>query len=317
MSTIEEIKEEPVVLTVDESSVPIKEETQVEEPQAPTEEEPSVPVKEDESPVTVTDDVLPTITVTEDALPELPKVKILDEVQIHPTEQDVSNVPMAYQLLLKIVRSRLPSKINAVSVTGKLVQIISECIKFLSTVKTMSGSEKKQLVILAVKTVIEEKVPEEDRQRVLDIVDTVADPIVDELVSFGYNTYLFIKSKLSALLSKLSCCSNKNKFKTLRVEVPKELIIELSKFVDTHLQRPYSGDKVIKLISAAVKYMQAPANKSYYGATKKDTVLHVVRVVIEQSDKLKNTDRAELISVLDQLGSDFVDAAVDFGKLTF
>ena len=226
----------------------------------------------------------------------------------------VSKEPMAYELLLKIIRSRFPNKVTASTVIGKLVQIISDCIKFLSTVNTMSGLEKKQLVIHAVKAVVMEKVSVDDQPRVLDMVDSVADPIVDELVSLGYNTYVFFKSKLSLLWSKISsCCVSKSR--NLLVEIPKEIIMELSKYVDANLQRPFTRAKVINLISEAVKFIQLNVKDNYYGATKKNVVIHVVRVVIEQSDKLKNADRNDLMNILDEIGADFVDAAVEFGKL--
>ena len=93
--------------------------------------------------------------------------------------------------------------------------------------------------------------------------------------------------------------------------------MELSKYVDANLQRPFTRAKVINLISEAVKFIQLNVKDNYYGATKKNVVIHVVRVVIEQSDKLKNADRNDLMNILDEIGADFVDAAVEFGKLKF
>ncbi len=218
--------------------------------------------------------------------------------------------PMAYELLLKIVRSRLPVNITAASLTGKLVQIISDCIKFLATVKTMTGSEKKQLVIQAIKDVIVERVSVTDSHQVLKLVDAIGDPIIDALVKLGYDTYLFVKSKLSSI----RCCLCKCNSKPRELEIPKEKIMELSKIVDANLQRPFTQAKVIKLMVEALKYMQTSANRKYFGAAKKDVVLRSVRIVIEQSDKLKNSDRLELISILDLVGDDFIDTAVAFGK---
>jgi len=230
-----------------------------------------------------------------------PEAPVLNEVKTEVTKQ-----PMAYELLLKIVRSRLPSHITTASITGKLVQIISDSVKFLATVKTMSGHEKKHLVIQAIKDVIIEKVSVADSHKFLSLVDAIGDPMIDELVNLGYNTYLFVKSKLSSI----SCC----KVKPQEVEIPKEKIIELSKFVDTHLQLPFTQAKVIKLMVQALKYMQSSANRKYYGSAKKDVVLRVIRIVIEQSDKLKNSDRLELTNILDLIGDDFINTAVAFGK---
>jgi hypothetical protein len=170
----------------------------------------------------------------------------------------------------------------------------------------MSGHEKKQLVIQAIKDVIIERVSVADSHKFLSMVDAIGDPIIDELVNLGYNTYLFVKSKLSSI----RCC----KTKPHEVEIPKEKIIELSKFVDTNLQRPFTQAKVIKLMVQALKYMQSSANRKYYGSAKKDVVLRVIRIVIEQSDKLKNSDRLELTNIIDLIGDDFIDTAVAFGK---
>ena len=230
-----------------------------------------------------------------------PEAPVLNEVKT-----EITNQPMAYELLLKIVRSRLPSHITTASITGKLVQIISDSVKFLATVKTMSGHEKKQLVIQAIKDVIIERVSVADSYKFLSLVDAIGDPMIDELVNLGYNTYLFVKSKLSSI----RCCN----VKPQEVEIPKEKIIELSKFVDTNLQRPFTQAKVIKLMVQALKYMQSSANRKYYGSAKKDVVLRVIRIVIEQSDKLKNSDRLELTDILDLIGDDFIDTAVAFGK---
>lgn len=88
-------------------------------------------------------------------------------------------------LLLKLQRPITPAKI---------IMIVGAGVKFIEHYRDLSGAEKKDIVINAIREVILESTIITDKEVLLEVVDTFADTTIDFLVDFGRKTYLEIKS---------------------------------------------------------------------------------------------------------------------------
>jgi len=78
---------------------------------------------------------------------------------------------------------------------GKVIGIIAAGIKFIEEFNDLSGVEKKNLVIHALREVISSttRLEEVDKTELLELIDIVADEFIDLLVTFGHNQYKLFK----------------------------------------------------------------------------------------------------------------------------
>ena len=199
-----------------------------------------------------------------------------------------------------------------------VIKMVSLGITCVEKYNNMSGKQKKELVIESVKDVIlNSDIPdaEQEKLKLIVIISVVADPIVDALVDFGNDVVLFVKSKLSKFIAKLSKCLKIKAPKCLKASEsePSEdnVIDELTKFVS---ELAVNETKVIVLLSHAVKFM---AKYNLTGSAKKRISLNAIRAVIRTHDKFSDTERQEALVIVDTIGSEFIDTAVTLGKSNF
>lgn len=78
----------------------------------------------------------------------------------------------------------------------KVIGLIAAGVRYIEQYSTLSGAEKKDLVIRALRDVISESdlLSQDDKDLLILAVDTYADATIDYLVDFGRNAFLKAKS---------------------------------------------------------------------------------------------------------------------------
>lgn len=89
---------------------------------------------------------------------------------------------------------------------GKVVGLIASGIKFIEDFSQLSGVEKKNLVIHALREVISTttRLDEAEKSNLLELVDLIADDFIDLLVDFGRKQYSLFKE--SGCKACFTCC---------------------------------------------------------------------------------------------------------------
>jgi len=79
----------------------------------------------------------------------------------------------------------------------KVLLLIASGVKFAEDFKNISGTEKKNIVIIVIKDVINssDSISSEEKVELISYVDLFADVAIDTLVEFGRDAVTFIKSK--------------------------------------------------------------------------------------------------------------------------
>jgi endonuclease III-like uncharacterized protein len=82
---------------------------------------------------------------------------------------------------------------------AKVIKLVAAGVKFVEQYSTLTGAEKKDLVIRVIREVITESPVIDDslREKLLFVLDMFADDVIDYLIEFGRNMYLKIKSRCS------------------------------------------------------------------------------------------------------------------------
>jgi len=205
-----------------------------------------------------------------------------------------------YNIMIEHITLKLQKPFNA----ARIMNLIGSAVKYISGINR-SGLEKKELVLHGVKSVIfnTDKILDEERQTLLDLVDLVGDATIDNIVSFGTDRNTFTKPGLLSLFKK--------KEKHL-LEPPTEVIEHLSQYLSFDMQRPFTVAKVLTLIAHGVKFVEQDSH-NLHGVVKKDLVISTLRNIITTTDKLSDESRKELLDLLDLVGSEYIDVLVEFG----
>lgn len=89
---------------------------------------------------------------------------------------------------------------------GKVIGLIAAGVKFIEEFTELSGVEKKNLVIHALREVISSttRLDDVDKQELLDLVDLLADDFIDLLVTFGRDKHKLFKE--SGCKGCFTCC---------------------------------------------------------------------------------------------------------------
>jgi hypothetical protein len=203
----------------------------------------------------------------------------------------------------------IKTKVTSTKITvPQIILLFAEGAKYLEALTELSGDEKKRYLISAIKEVSVElnATPEE-----LMLVDLVSSSVVDSLIELGKNTILFVKSRFSSLVDVLcllrSICIG-SRYTQVKPEVTPEVEAELTQILS--MGAPITKDKIIMLLVAGIKFMQAAGN--FNGASKKAVVIKVIHSIIDKT--VKEDDKSDMHNALDLVGSNFIDVAVEFGQ---
>lgn len=216
--------------------------------------------------------------------------------------------PKVYQEMMQYMSLKLQRPFTA----AKIVMLVASGVKFLGKVKSMTGPEKKDLVLLALRETIKNTsfISETEKADILVVIDTLGDGLVDHLVQFANDAYTFIKRKCILRCSLCPSCKRSTSSPVSNDRSLEDYKI-LKDYLRLRLQRPITAPKIITVIAAGVKFMEE--YKTLSGAEKKDIVLRVIRGLIMELD-LSETEQSELITVLDTFGDATIDYLVEFGK---
>jgi hypothetical protein len=197
-----------------------------------------------------------------------------------------------------------------------IVMLVASGIKFLGKVKAMTGSEKKALVLYAVRRTVLTSSFITDKENVLFLIDTLGDGLVENLVEFALDSKTFAAFKEGLF----SCCggagaagSVHSRSAVLAQTHKLDEFRMLKDYLQLKLQRPITAPKVIMIIAAGVRYIEHYRDLS--GAEKKDIVINAIREVIQESTII--TDKDVLLDVVDTFADTTIDYLVDFGRKTY
>jgi len=210
----------------------------------------------------------------------------------------------------------------------KITMLIASGIKYMAQIKSLSGVQKKNLVLHAVREAIQNSphISDEEKAEIIVLVDTFGDVTIDKLVEFAEDAYTFIKSKVQGCKWCPCLCASpvpepeppalpqavaraQNSILSNNAE---EQYNTLKQYLKLKLQRPFTAPKIVLLIAAAVKYMEQ--FKDLTGAEKKDIVIRAVRDIIQECDFITEEDKGQLLDLTDIFADETIDYLVDFGK---
>ena len=245
-----------------------------------------------------------------------PLIEAIQESEATAVETFETSNREVYDEMVRYMRLKLQKPFTG----GKITMLIASGVKFLGKVKNMSGSEKKDLVLHALRQVIRDSdyIGEDEKLEILILVDTFGSVLIDKLVEFARDAYIFLKNKAKKCNWKFSCMRPQNNTpanshnRALSLGQNADEFDALKRYLKLKMQRPITGPKVILMISAGIKYIEHYRNLS--GTEKKDIVIRALRDVIKESDTIDQQDRDMLLDFVDTFADDTIDQLVDFGK---
>jgi hypothetical protein len=235
--------------------------------------------------------------------------QVPDLIAVHKPQEVVPphGLTTEHQQLYDNMVRYMKLKIQRPFTAPKIVMLIASGIKFLGKVKTLSGSEKKDLVLHALRETIQRSsyIRDFEKAEIIALIDTFGDSLIDNLVEFAENAYTFMKNKTSGW------CIRKN-VSSRALVLDQNNIDELKQYLKLKFQRPMTAPKIVSLVACGVKFIEQYRDLS--GAEKKDIVIHALRVVIQECDFLSDEDKAMLIGYVDIFADVTIDYLVEFGK---
>lgn len=220
--------------------------------------------------------------------------------------------------LVAFVKSKVRKPFNA----GKVFHLISETVSYVKQVGDLSEEERRETAVNVVKEVLSttDKLSDEQRAKAMLILDTFGDVVVDEVVTFAEDAVTFAIKEAKSLFS---CC---RKPKGHKVPSSFERALKgvtngtestaLTRYLDMRLQRPYTEDKLVGLVTSGIKFSQKLSGVMS-GSERKDLVIRVVRELIETTPKIDQSQRSEVLQDLDEIASDLIDVLVTEGRKSF
>ena len=245
-----------------------------------------------------------------------PLLEVIKESEASAVDTfDTSNREV-YDEMVRYMRLKLQKPFTG----GKITMLIASGVKFLGKVKNMSGSEKKDLVLHALRQVIRDSdyIGEDEKLEILILVDTFGSVLIDKLVEFARDAYTFLKNKAKKCNWKFSCMKPQKQKqanshdRALSLGQNADEFDALKRYLKLKMQRPVTGSKIILMVSAGIKYVEHYRNLS--GTEKKDIVIRALRDVIKESDAIEKDDQDMLLDFVDTFADDTIDQLVDFGK---
>jgi len=233
---------------------------------------------------------------------------LASQVPVHKPEDVIppNGLTEEQQQLYDSMMHYMKLKIQRPFTAPKIVMLIASGIKFLGKVKTLSGFEKKDLVLHALRETIQRSsyIRDSEKAEIIALIDTVGDSLIDKLVEFAENAYTFMKKR--------NWCSSCKTEDSRAIVTDQNALIDLKQYLNLKFQRPMTGPKIISLIASSVKFIEQYRELS--GTEKKNIVIHALREIIQECDFLSDEDKAILIGYVDMFADDAIDYLVDFGK---
>jgi hypothetical protein len=222
------------------------------------------------------------------------------------------NVNTSGELYLNMVQY-LKTKLQRPFTTSKISMLLANAVQFLAKVDSLSGSEKKTLALYAIRQAVNDSsyVLDDEKAGLLLLIDTFGDAMVNILVDFGKDVYLFIQSKICA---SLCTKSSKNAKITERSVDNTEEYNALKRMIERKLQKPISGTKIVILLADAVRAVEV--YKRLSGSEKKALVIRAIRETIIEAD-ITDEDRTLLLAFVDTLADETINYLVKFGRDTY
>lgn len=208
--------------------------------------------------------------------------------------------------------SNIKLKLQRPFSAAKITMLIATSIKFLGKIKAISGSKKKDLVLHAVREVVQKStyIKDDEKTEIIMYIDTIGDVTIDKLVEFAEDAYTFTKNKFTCMR-----CRSKSKPKNTQsraLDDNGDEFVALKHHLQLKLQRPISPSKVIFIVAAGVKYIER--YNGMLGVEKKAIVIDVVRILIQECEFIDEDEKNELMLYVDTFADETINYLVDFGQ---
>jgi len=219
-----------------------------------------------------------------------------------------------YAALVRLLTLQLQRPFTA----AKILTLIAAAIRYLATIATLSGLQKKDLALRAVRDVINACtfINDTDRDMLIALVDNLGDITIDTFVLFGQDMITFIQKK-----GWCQCCplfkskTNKTNSRAIRDITQTEAdYAALLHFIKVSMQKPIDAPKIISTIAAGVKFLAGYT--ALAGIEKKDMLLRAIKETVNSLPDLDPTVKIQLVNIIDTFGDYTVDLLVQFGRDT-
>lgn len=212
--------------------------------------------------------------------------------------------------LIDFIQLRLQRPVTA----SKVLVIVNDAISFVDDLRELDGPQKKQLVLKAVRYVISNSdiISDDDRQTLLDLLDLMGSSVVDTIVDFVHNGFERLRTRFPRCF-----CSSRNPKSIHRArsnmlgDTNKEYE-DLKSYLFLKLHRPFTAPKIMLLLAAGIKFIDHYKHLS--GTEKKNLVIQALREVVQGSSHIDESDKAELIELIDNLADDLIEILVAGGR---
>jgi hypothetical protein len=104
-------------------------------------------------------------------------------------------VPESFTVQYEELKQFLKLKLQKPITKAKIFVLVAAGIKFAEQFKAMPGPQKKDLVLHAIHDVIADSdiLAAEEKELMLELLDSLGDAAIDTLVDFGRDTVTFVK----------------------------------------------------------------------------------------------------------------------------
>uniref|UniRef100_A0A6C0J7V3 Uncharacterized protein n=1 Tax=viral metagenome TaxID=1070528 RepID=A0A6C0J7V3_9ZZZZ len=216
-----------------------------------------------------------------------------------------------YEQLKKYLDLKLQKPFNVTKVS----LLLANGLKFVSRSSKLSDEQIRDITLRAVRDVVHDsdKIDMNDKQQIFDLLDLIGADVVDKLIDLAKNTYTFLKKNV------FRCCYKENKrVSSVNRSLGSSLgntndeLDKLKNYLKLKLNQPINACKIVGIIASGVKFIEAFQHLS--GTEKKSLVINSLHEVITDSNNIKETDKTELLTLIDIFADDYIDLLVEFGR---
>jgi hypothetical protein len=223
---------------------------------------------------------------------------------------------MDHEKFYNQLKSYLELKVQRPFTKTKITLLIANSLKFASQATNLTEEQVKDIVLKAIKDIVSEssKIDADDKDSIIALIDLIGSDLFDTLVELARDTYTFIKKKIQSCRNRKSTrkVSSFSRAEMGTLGRNEEEFDALKAYLELKIQRPFNAGKIVGVIAAGIKFIEEFRHLS--GVEKKNLVIHALREVVSSSTRLSETEKDDILELIDLFADDFIDVAVMFGK---
>ena len=245
---------------------------------------------------------------------DLPVVAPVSDLPVVAPVSDLQDVALTeYNLLVQQLTFMIQHNVSE----ARILFLMASAIKFLSTFKGLTDTQRSNLALLALRYVINNSsiITPTTKAMLLSTISIFGETVVCQLFIFALDTTTFIKNKLSnctLLICKKKKATNKLLMYAHRSTCDDEATKCLTRYMQLYIKKPFAESDLINLISASVKFMTKFKNLT--GLEKKNIIITVLHNVIAISDNISDEKKPAFGVHVDSIANQLIDLLVQFGQ---